>query len=192
MKTDLSCQVLRLVFCLLIGAAMPAWAQSGVMKNSEVSEEALIDALAIPADAGASDAVGATRGFRPARPGQVVAAKPAGPGKASLMITFQTNSTELTPESERILNILARALQSDALAGLSFRVEGHADARGDPDHNLQLSQLRAESVARYLVDHQGILAERLVAQGKGSSEPLNKTRIDAPENRRVTIVTNRN
>jgi outer membrane protein OmpA-like peptidoglycan-associated protein len=181
-----------LVFCLLLGLVAPVWAQGDVMKNSEVSEAALIDALAVPADAGASDVVGATRGFRPARPGQAVATKPAGPGKASLMITFQTNSTQLTSESERVLNILARALQSDALAGFSFRIEGHADARGDPERNLQLSQLRAESVARYLVDHQGILAERLEALGKGSSEPLNKTRVDAPENRRVTIITNRN
>jgi OOP family OmpA-OmpF porin len=37
----------------------------------------------------------------------------------------------------------------------------------------------------------GILPERLVPVGKGSSEPLNADRPDAPENRRVTIVTKR-
>ena len=114
----------------------------------------------------------------------------AGPGKASLLITFATNSSELTGDSQTSLNALAKALQSDALAGFSFRVEGHSDARGDPAHNMELSQQRAEAVAAYLVKT-GILAERLKAVGKASSEPLNLARVDAPENRRVTIVTTR-
>lgn len=156
-----------------------------VLKGAQVTESALIDALAIEGPTGA----GATRGFKPATPG--APAKPAGPGKASLLITFLTNSAELTPESQGILDTLAKAMQSDTLAGLSFRVEGHADARGDAERNLKLSQTRAESVARYLSGKHGILAERLVPQGKGSTEPMNTSRVDAPENRRVTIVSNR-
>ncbi len=157
-----------------------------VLKGKQVTEAALIDALAIEGPQGN----GATRGFKPARPGGAPA-KPAGPGKANLLVTFRTDSAELTTDAQGVLDTLARAMQSDALAGLSFRVEGHADARGDPEHNLKLSQSRAESVARHLSARHGILAERLQAQGKGSSEPLNKTRADAPENRRVTIVSQR-
>jgi outer membrane protein OmpA-like peptidoglycan-associated protein len=164
--------------------ASVAHAQSPVLKGSEVTEDALINALAIEAPTAAS---GATRGFRPAKPGAAVQ-KP-GPGKASLLITFETDSAELTPESRATLDTLAHAVESDALAGFSFKVEGHADARGDADHNQQLSQLRAQSVAKYLIDRHGVLPERLTPVGKGSSEPLNASRIDAPENRRVTIVT---
>ncbi len=156
-----------------------------VLKGAQVTESALVDALAIEGPAGS----GATRGFRPATPG--APAKPAGPGKANLLITFETNSAELTADSQKILDTLAKAMQSDTLAGLSFRVEGHADARGDAEANLKLSQARAESVARHLTSRHGILAERLAAQGKGASEPLNKARMDAPENRRVTIVSSR-
>jgi outer membrane protein OmpA-like peptidoglycan-associated protein len=105
------------------------------------------------------------------------------------LITFTTASSELTGESKASLDVLARALQSDALAGFSFRVEGHSDPRGDAMRNLELSQRRAESVAAYLVQAHGILPERLKAIGKGASEPLNTARIDAPENRRVSIVT---
>ena len=90
------------------------------------------------------------------------------------------------------LEKLAAAMQSDALAGFSFRVEGHADARGEADRNLKLSQLRAEAVAAVLSTRYGILSERPLPQGKGASEPLNKVRADAAENRRVTIVTTRN
>lgn len=171
-------------------AAFDAHAQDAVLKGSQVTESALIDALTIEGPEAAS---GATRGFRPATRAPAAEGKPAKPsaGKANLLITFATDSSEISGESQAALDALARALQSDALAGFSFRVEGHSDARGDPAHNLQLSQQRAEAVAGYLVKARGILPERLTAVGKGSSEPLNTARIDAPENRRVTIVTTR-
>jgi outer membrane protein OmpA-like peptidoglycan-associated protein len=169
-------------------AVSGAHAQDAVLKGSDVTESALIDALTIE---GPQAADGATRGFRPATHSQGVGEKSSKPsaGKAHLLITFATDSSELTGDSLAVLGTLARALQSDALAGFSFSVEGHSDARGDSAHNLELSQQRAEAVARYLVKEQGILPERLKAVGKGSSEPLNTERIDAPENRRVTIVT---
>jgi OOP family OmpA-OmpF porin len=170
--------------------ATPAAASANpVLKGAEVTESALIDALAVEGPQGPADAT--MRGFRAPTAGGAPA-KPAGPGRASLLITFATNSTEVSPETQATLDVLARALQSDKLAGNSFRVEGHADARGNPERNLELSQLRAEAVAAYLVSKHGILPERLQAQGKGSAEPLNKERVDAPENRRVTIVTVRN
>ena len=171
---------------LVAGVACNAHSQEAVLKGSQVTESALIDALTIEGPEATS---GATRGFRPAARSDAKAPKP-GPGKANLLITFATDSSELTSESQASLDALTRALQSDALAGFSFRVEGHSDARGDAAHNLELSQQRAESVAAYLKAH-GILPERLKAVGKGSSEPLNVTRIDAPENRRVTVVTMR-
>lgn len=180
------------VLAIALGFGTAALAQGGagnpVLKGAQVTEDALVDALAIEQP---NVATGVTRGFRPAaRKGD--APVKAGPGKASLLLTFGTDSADISPETQAVLDTLARALQSDSLAGFSFRVEGHADARGDADHNQQLSQQRAASVAAYLVDKHGILPERLVAIGKGSSEPLNKARIDAPENRRVTIVTTRN
>ena len=172
---------------LIAGATCQLHAQEKVLKGSQVTESALIEALTIEGPEAAS---GATRGFRPAARGDGKAPK-AGPGKANLLITFATNSSDLTGESQAALDALARALQSDALAGFSFRVEGHSDARGDPARNLELSQQRAESVAAYLVKTHNILPERLKAVGKASSEPLNLARVDAPENRRVTIVTTR-
>lgn len=185
-----ACGALTLTFSAMAQAAS-APAGNPVLKGSQVTESALIDALAIEGPEAAS---GATRGFRAAnRAGNAGATAPKpGAGKASLLITFGTNSAELTGESASSLDVLARALQSDALAGFSFKVEGHADARGDADANQKLSQLRAESVANYLVSHAGLLPERLMPVGKGSSEPMNKARVDAPENRRVTIVTVRN
>ena len=166
-----------------------ARAQETVLKGSQVTESALIDALAIDGPVGPD---GKTRGFRPVtKPGEKPSAPKPNAGKASLLITFQSNSAELTSETMATLDVLARALQSDTLAGFTFKVEGHADPRGDAARNLLLSQQRAESVANYLVTKHAILTERLSAVGKGSSEPMNRERADAPENRRVTIVTNK-
>jgi outer membrane protein OmpA-like peptidoglycan-associated protein len=164
-----------------------------VLKGKQVTESALIDALAVPSPADAAS--GATRGFRPANSanagGSSRPAPKAGPGKASLLITFGTDSAKLTGDATRALDTVAKALQSDQLAGLAFTVEGHADPRGSAEHNLQLSQARAESVVDYLVSQKGVLRERLTAVGKGSSELLDTAHPDAPENRRVTIVTHR-
>jgi OmpA-OmpF porin, OOP family len=173
------------VSALGVGVAQAQSAQGPVLKANQVTENALVDALAIPGP----EASGATRGFRPAAPGQKP--KPYGPGKANLLVTFVTGSADLTPESQSVLDTLAKAMQSDTLAGLSFRVEGHADARGDEERNKALSTARAASVAKYLADKHGILPERLKAEGKGSAEPMNKAKVDAPENRRVTIVSSR-
>lgn len=187
-----------------------AWAQptakERVLRGHEVTSEGLVDAL----DIGSATAVDAqTRGFKPAqpavagfKPSQPAAAggKPpppasapagghAGSGKAPLMVTFLTGSAELTPESITIMGKVAQALQSDRLAGFAFRVEGHADPRGGDELNLRLSLARAEAVMKHLVAQHGILPERLSAVGKGSAELLDKTRTDAPENRRVTLVT---
>jgi OOP family OmpA-OmpF porin len=176
----------RLASALLVAsmALSPAWAADPVLQNKDVTESTLIEALSVEPPPAPE---GTVRGFKPAR--GAAPAKPAGPGRANLLITFETNSFSLTPDSMSALDTVAKALQSDALAGLSFRVEGHADSRGDAQANTKLSQERAESVVQYLVGKHGVLPERLVPAGKGSSEPMNKERVDSPENRRVTIVT---
>lgn len=176
---------------LALLAALPASAQkppaAPVLKAAQVTEDALVDALEI-APAPSEAASGATRAIRPSlRPG--VAAKPPGPGKASLLITFATGSAELTPETVQVLEKVAKALQSDRLAGFGFRVEGHADPRGGDEINQKLSAERAQAVVGYLTSKLGVLPERLTPVGKGATELLNPQRADAPENRRVTIVT---
>jgi outer membrane protein OmpA-like peptidoglycan-associated protein len=107
---------------------------------------------------------------------------------ASLLVTFDTNSIELTGAARRQLDIVASALRNDRLVEYRFTVEGHADPRGNSNSNLTLSQDRAESVKRYLMD-QGIAGDRLVAEGRGDREPMLPAEPAAPENRRVTFVT---
>lgn len=122
---------------------------------------------------------------KPSQPTVHAAVKRA---SASLLITFQTNSAELTGSARSSLDVVAQALQAEKLATFRFSVEGHADPRGNPEDNLKLSQARAESVVKYLASR-SISRERLEAVGKGDTELANPQKPAAAENRRVTIKT---
>jgi outer membrane protein OmpA-like peptidoglycan-associated protein len=111
------------------------------------------------------------------------AAKPS----LSLLIQFDLNSSRVKPESQLALTNLATALKSPELLSAQFRVEGHTDATGRADLNLNLSKQRAEAVREILLA-QGIAQQRLQALGKGASDLANKANPASFENRRVRIV----
>ncbi len=100
-------------------------------------------------------------------------------------VHFDTNSDVIQSRSYELLDQVA-----ELLTGLGairrVRVEGHTDNRGADDYNLDLSQRRAGSVQRYLVDR-GVEADRLEAQGYGETIPIaDNGRADGrAENRRV-------
>jgi outer membrane protein OmpA-like peptidoglycan-associated protein len=177
-------------------AAGPAFAQERVLRESQVTEGALVDALTPPAAASAPEEGGVrTRSFRPAVRPAATAGATAGTaaasqtGRASILVTFVTDSANLTAPASKALDVLAAAMKSDRLAGVRFTIEGHADPRGSEEHNLRLSQARAESVRAYLVSKHGLASDRVDAVGRGSSSLLNKQNVTAAENRRVTIVS---
>lgn len=160
--------------CALAPAA--SFAQTGkVINEKDVNEGALVDMLTPPP---------VTRSIKVTRD-----QPPAPPPSASLLITFETNSAQLTPQAKQSLEVVGRALKSQKLSDFRFAIEGHADPRGRADANLKLSQSRAESVAAFLADQQQIDKARLKPVGKGSAELMNTSNVAAPENRRVTIKT---
>jgi outer membrane protein OmpA-like peptidoglycan-associated protein len=68
-------------------------------------------------------------------------------------------------------------------------IEGHTDDDGKASYNKKLSQKRADSVMKYLVEH-GIDAARLTAVGHGEDIPLvpNDTDENKEKNRRVEFL----
>jgi outer membrane protein OmpA-like peptidoglycan-associated protein len=168
------------IFIALSGIALPAASQANkVLKGSEITESALIEALT--PEGGIR-----TRSIKVFRDQPDAAEKAA---SASMLITFHTNSADLTLEARQSLDVVGRALNMDKLAKHNFIIEGHADPRGGPEFNQQLSQERAQIVRDYLVRNHGIDEERLTAIGKGAHDLLDKENPISPENRRVTIVT---
>ncbi len=123
----------------------------------------------------------------PAAPAPGAPEKPAvDRDSVSLVIQFQVNSHLVLPEGVRQLDILANALQSAELKGLTFQVEGHSDASGPAASNLRLSQRRAEEVVHHLV-RSGVEARRLQALGFGFSKLLPGVHPHSAQHRRVVV-----
>lgn len=69
------------------------------------------------------------------------------------------------------------------------QIEGHTDSIGSSDSNQGLSELRANSVRRYL-EGQGIASDRLTAAGLGEHSPVtdNDSAASRQQNRRVEVI----
>lgn len=102
-------------------------------------------------------------------------------------IYFDVNSDIIRPNSYAILKQIAESIQG--IEG-NILIVGHTDSDGKDTDNLVLSQKRAASVKRALVNEFGMDANRLSTDGKGESLPLNKnaTPAEKAQNRRVEFV----
>jgi len=167
------------------GSMAHAQAVTDVLTGSQVNEERLLEALT-PDPEGVRRRSLKVKAAATHTPAALEATRPS----ASLLITFRTSSSELSDDAKQQLDVVGAALKNARLAAYKFTVEGHADPRGDPAANLVLSQHRAGSVRSYLVSEHGIDPIRLIPEGKGDREVLNRAVPAAPENRRVTIITN--
>lgn len=100
-------------------------------------------------------------------------------------VYFDTASDRIQERSYPILRQMAAVLKSQPDL-TKIRVSGHTDARGDDAMNQDLSERRAASVMRFLVEN-GIEAERLTSRGFGESHPVdtNDSAKGREMNRRV-------
>jgi len=103
-------------------------------------------------------------------------------------INFETDSAQIRPESMPIIEAVAATLRANDQIQL-LQVQGHADERGDDNHNLQLTRDRAASVVAALTQR-GVGAERLHAAGYGERCPVNAGRgaVAWAANRRVVFL----
>ena len=90
------------------------------------------------------------------------------PLSVNLYVNFAYDSAELTSDARIILDRLGYALVDDRLKEFAFMIEGHTDAHGSVPYNQTLSEQRARTVQRYLIDNFGIAEARLRAQGHGT------------------------
>ena len=99
-------------------------------------------------------------------------------------VFFATDQSTISPDSYPELNPLVNLLKE--VSSLKIELAGHTDNIGSDEHNIKLSQARAESVRKYLLQ-KGIHASRLIAKGYGSSVPIasNNTAEGRQLNRRT-------
>jgi OOP family OmpA-OmpF porin len=102
-------------------------------------------------------------------------------------INFETGSANLLPSSRANLDEAGEVLER--YPDLRVEIEGHTDSRGKASSNMKLSQERAESVRRYLLDHYKLDRGHLTARGYGETQLLNDESNDAErlQNRRVEL-----
>ena len=102
-------------------------------------------------------------------------------------VLFDTGKFELRPIAREKLARLAGIVL--AHPGLNLDIEGHTDSTGSDELNQKLSDQRAESVRKYLIE-QGMPETSLVAVGFGKSMPVadNSTAAGRQQNRRVEII----
>jgi outer membrane protein OmpA-like peptidoglycan-associated protein len=103
-------------------------------------------------------------------------------------IHFETDSAAIKGDSTQLMEEITDAiLKTPAIK--KCEIQGHTDNTGTPDHNMQLSQARAESVKTWLVSH-GVDSSRLDAKGYGQTRPRvpNVTAANRGMNRRVQFM----
>jgi outer membrane protein OmpA-like peptidoglycan-associated protein len=93
-------------------------------------------------------------------------------GKLEIMdkIYFETDKDEILPRSFPLLDQIAGTIKGHPEIKL-IEIQGHADERGDDEHNLDLTDRRAKSVMRALEDRDVSLG-RLKAKGYGETKPI--------------------
>lgn len=130
---------------------------------------------------------------------------PLGSGTAIRMPSdplYEYDSAELQPGAMSELQKLATLIKRNPKA--KFTIEGYSDTFGSADYNRDLSQRRADSVARYLVEVLGIDPAQIQTRGYGAARLLVQPRPINPAdpyqvdmeiarqrpNRRVVVVVN--
>ncbi|MFA4948861.1 MAG: OmpA family protein [Candidatus Krumholzibacteriia bacterium] len=101
-------------------------------------------------------------------------------------ILYDVNKATLRPVAKTNLDKMAVILNK--YPDTNIRIEGHTDATGTDEHNLELSRNRASSVSNYLAGL-GVDPSRFTAMGYGESQPIatNDTDAGRQENRRVEL-----
>jgi OmpA-OmpF porin, OOP family len=168
--------LLLLVFSVMFSMALHP---SGVMA-AETTVEEMVETLSKKSTA--EPAAGAVR-MRSIGGNK----SPTSAGQLQLAVQFDLGSANISPTSRELLAKLGVAMNSPALAGQRFRIEGHTDATGDAETNQRLSTRRAQSVQAFLEKSSGVATNRLLAVGKGSSEPIDAADPKAAVNRRVVV-----
>jgi outer membrane protein OmpA-like peptidoglycan-associated protein len=103
----------------------------------------------------------------------------------AMRIQFEYDSAALTKDARETLDRVAEVLKDGLMQDKVIMLEGHADATGGDDYNLNLSNERARSVQIYLVQEHGIPADRLPFVGMGETDPFDAQHPTDGVNRRV-------
>jgi outer membrane protein OmpA-like peptidoglycan-associated protein len=104
-------------------------------------------------------------------------------------INFATGKSDLLPEDLPTLDVVGQVMTK--WPELKIEVGGHTDDRGSAAMNQKLSEARAQSVMKYIVQKfPNLKPDQYTAKGYGKTRPIvpNSTDLNRAKNRRVEFV----
>ena len=103
-------------------------------------------------------------------------------------IVFDQDSSLIRPASYQTIGSIADALTDPKTRPYRYLIVDHVESAGRRDHNLILSQRRAESIRDVLVNTFKVAPKRLQALGLGEEQLQDVNRPASPANARVQII----
>lgn len=126
----------------------------------------------------------------PAPPAPPVPAPPAPPAPAPKPVVFDTiyfdpNKTNITPIAAKALDKNGQILNGNP--NIRVEIGGRTDGEGSEAANQKISEKRAQSCKKYLMDKFNIPEKQMITKGYGATKPVadNKTQEGRSKNRRV-------
>ena len=103
-------------------------------------------------------------------------------------IVFDPDSSLVRPASYQTVGSIADALTDPKLRPYRYLIVDHVESAGRRDHNLILSQRRADSIRDVLINTFKVAPKRLQALGLGEEQLQDTNRPAGPANARVQII----
>jgi OOP family OmpA-OmpF porin len=104
-------------------------------------------------------------------------------------VLFDPDSSIIRPGSYGTLGRIADTLTDPALLPYRFLIVGHTESGGRRDHNLIVSQRRADAIRDVLVTTFKISPKRLQTLGLGEEQLRDAARPPAATNRRIQVMS---
>ena len=103
-------------------------------------------------------------------------------------LNFDSSQSTIKQDNFKLLAKVEKAI--DIFPRSEIMIEGHTDSYGDDSLNQKLSQNRAESLQKYMINTMRIRSYRVIATGYGETNPVanNETAAGRAKNRRIDIV----
>jgi len=167
------------------GRAQTATSSGDIIEKLAVEAESDIDLTALRQQAG--DRIKARADAQPQK------RPPIAPQLTKLPqirfdIVFDPDSSLIRPASYQTIGSIADALTDPKLRPYRYLIVDHVESAGRRDHNLILSQRRAESIRDVLVNTFKVSPKRLQALGLGEEQLQDINRPASPANARVQII----
>ena len=109
--------------------------------------------------------------------------------QVTLDVLFDPDSSIIRPGSYRTLGRIADTLTDPALLPYRFLIVGHTESGGRRDHNLIVSQRRADAIRDVLVTTFKVSPKRLQTLGLGEEQLRDAARPPSATNRRIQVVS---